>query len=42
LILGHENRKTTEIYPDSIGNGQQAAMDVLDEKFQKFDSAELK
>ena len=41
-ILGHENRKTTEIYLHSIGNGQQTAMDVLDEKFQKFDSGGLK
>ena len=34
-ILGHENRKTTEIYLHSIGNSQQAAMDILDEKFEK-------
>lgn len=34
-ILGHENRKTTEIYLHSIGNSQQAAMDILDAKFEK-------
>ncbi|MBT3805639.1 MAG: tyrosine-type recombinase/integrase [Desulfobacula sp.] len=34
-ILGHENRKTTEIYLHSIGNSQKDAMDILDEKFEK-------
>ncbi len=33
-ILGHENRTTTEIYLHSIGNGQQVAMDVLNQKFE--------
>ncbi len=31
-ILGHENRTTTEIYLHSIGNAEQFAMNVLNEK----------
>jgi integrase len=40
-ILGHENRKTTEIYLHSIGNSQQAAMDILDENFEKTEKKVL-
>lgn len=30
-LLGHENRKTTEIYLHSVGNSERVAMDVFEE-----------
>lgn len=35
-ILGHENRLTTEIYLHSIGDGERAAVDCLDQTFAEF------
>ena len=40
-ILGHENRKTTEIYLHSIGNGQKTAMDILEENFSKSEEGQI-
>ncbi len=33
-ILGHENRLTTEIYLHSIGDGERAAVECLDQSFE--------
>lgn len=35
-ILGHENRITTEIYLQSIGDSERLAMDVLSKGFGEF------
>jgi DNA-binding transcriptional MerR regulator len=42
-ILGHQNRKTTEIYLHSIGDAERKAMDKLQEidAFSKVESALL-
>jgi len=34
-ILGHENRKTTEIYLHSVGNSEREAMDVFEQARKK-------
>ena len=33
-ILGHENRLTTEICLHSIGDGERAAVECLDQNFE--------
>ena len=39
-ILGHENRLTTEIYLHSIGDGERAAVNCLDQSFGEFSHTE--
>jgi integrase len=39
-ILGHENRKTTEIYLHSIGESEKDAMDVLNDGYENFSHTE--
>ena len=34
-ILGHENRKTTEIYLHSFGEAESRAMEIFDEIFSE-------
>ena len=35
-ILGHGNRKTTEIYLHSVGDGERLAVDCLGKSFDEF------
>jgi integrase len=36
-LLGHENRRTTDIYLHSIGDSERDAMDIFDQANQCFE-----